>query len=58
MMSNCITEAGKKEAKYDYGAKNLASFINNKFKMSYSKGCLAALGDEYKQLVALFKILL
>jgi hypothetical protein len=58
MMSNSITEAGKKEAKFDHGAKNLAFFINNKFRNSYSKGCLPALGDEYKQMVALFKILL
>lgn len=58
MMSNCVTEAGKKQAKFDYGAKNLASFINNKFKTSYTKGGITALGDSYKQLVALFKILL
>jgi len=58
MMSNSITDAGKKEGKFDYGAKNLASFINTKFKNCYTKGGLVSLGDLYKQLVALFKILL
>lgn len=37
-MSNDITEKGKKELKTDFGAKNLAIFINQKFKSSYSKG--------------------
>lgn len=57
MLSNDLTERGKKEAKFDIGAKNLASFINNKFKTSYSKGGLEAMGESYKQLVNLFKIL-
>lgn len=58
MITNCITERGKKEAKFDTGAKNLASFMNNKFKTSYTKGGMEALGDSYRQLVALFKIML
>ena len=57
MLSNDLTERGKKQAKFDIGAKNLASFMNNKFKINYSKGGLEAMGDCYKQLVALFKIL-
>ncbi len=57
MLSNDLTERGKKQAKFDIGAKNLASFMNNKFKINYSKGGLEAMGDSYKQLVALFKIL-
>jgi hypothetical protein len=31
--------------------------MNNKFKINYSKGGLEAMGDSYKHLVALFKIL-
>jgi hypothetical protein len=57
MLSNDLTERGKKEAKFDIGAKNLASFMNNKFKTNYSKGGLEAMGDSYRQLVDLFKIL-
>lgn len=57
MLSNDLTEKGKKQAKFDIGAKNLASFLNNKFKINYSKGGLQAMGEAYKQLVALFKIL-
>jgi hypothetical protein len=57
MLSNDLTERGKKEAKFDIGAKNLASFMNNKFKVNYSKGGLEAMGDSYRQLVDLFKIL-
>lgn len=57
MLSNDLTERGKKEAKFDIGAKNLASFMNNKFKINYSKGGLEAMGDSYRQLVDLFKIL-
>lgn len=58
MLTNVITERGKKQAKFDVGAKNLASVINNKFKTSYSKGGVEALGDIYKKLVGIFKILL
>jgi len=58
MLSNDLTEKGKKEAKFDIGAKHLAWFVNNKFKVAYSKGGLAGLGDMYKQIVNLFKILL
>lgn len=57
MLSNDITERGRKDGKFDVGAKNLASYINNKFKLSYTKGGLEALGELYKQLVGLFKIL-
>jgi hypothetical protein len=57
MLSNDLTERGKKEAKFDVGAKNLASFMNNKFKINYSKGGLENFGDSYRQLVSLFKIL-
>lgn len=57
MLSNDLTEKGRKEAKFDIGARNLASYINNKFKSSYSKGGLEALGELYRQLVSLFKIL-
>ena len=57
MLSNDLSEKGRKEGKFDIGAKNLASYINNKFKTSYSKGGLESLGDLYKQLVELFKIL-
>lgn len=38
MLSNDITEKGIKEAKFDIGARNLASFINNRFKTAYAKG--------------------
>ena len=55
MMSNDLTEQGKKEGKFDVGARNLASFMDNKFKTSYSKN--EGMGDTYKDLVALFKIL-
>lgn len=58
MLSNDLTWQGRKDAKLGIGAKNLASFINYKFKISYSKGGLEALGKSYKQLVNLFKILL
>jgi hypothetical protein len=57
MLSNDLTERGRKEAKFDIGAKNLASYINNKFKTSYSKGGLESIGELYRQLVGLFKIL-
>lgn len=57
MLSNDLTERGRKEAKYDIGARNLTSYINHKFRMSYTKGGLEAMGDVYKDLVDLFKIL-
>ncbi len=57
MLSNDLTAKGRTEGKFDIGAKNLASYINNKFKVSYAKGGLESLGETYKQLVALFKIL-
>ena len=44
MLSNDLTERGRKEGKFDIGAKNLTSFINHKFKMSYTKGGLENLG--------------
>lgn len=55
MLSNDITQRGRKDGKFDVGAKNLASYINNKFKISYTKGGLESLGETYKQLVGLFK---
>lgn len=57
MLSNDLTEKGRKEGKYDVGAKNLASYINNKFKTSYTKGGLESIGETYRNLVILFKIL-
>ena len=48
MLSNDLTERGRKEAKFDIGARNLASYINHKFKMNYTKGGLESLGDLYK----------
>lgn len=57
MLSNDLTEKGKKEAKFDVGAKHLAWFINSKFKLSYTKGGMESLGDLYKQIINLFKIL-
>ncbi len=57
MLSNDLTERGRKQGKFDVGAKNLASYINNKFKVSYTKGGLESMGELYRQLVALFKIL-
>ena len=48
MLSNDLTERGRKEAKFDIGAKNLASYINHKFKINYTKGGLESLGDLYK----------
>jgi hypothetical protein len=57
MLSNDLTEKGRKEAKFDVGARNLASYINNKFKTSYTKGGLESMGELYRQLVTLFKIL-
>lgn len=44
MLSNNLTERGRKEANFDTGAKNLASSINHKFKVSYHKGGQESLG--------------
>lgn len=44
MLSNDLTEKGRKQGKFDIGAKNLASYINHRFKMSYTKGGLENLG--------------
>lgn len=40
MLSNDLTQRGRKEGKFDIGAKNLTSYINHKFKLSYTKGGL------------------
>ena len=37
MLSNELTEQGKKEGKFDLGARNLASYFDHKFKSSYHK---------------------
>ena len=44
MLSNDLTERGRREAKFDIGAKNLASYINHKFKINYTKGGIESLG--------------
>lgn len=37
MLSNDITQSGRKEKKYNVGARNLAIFIDIKFKAAYPK---------------------